>query len=144
MKASEKIKKILVGMAMSDDLPIDMNNLDASVFDKVFAEENQNKIILDMNDVFDSDEVDKAHAIDTIGNFLKKIIDKGEINESDVQIETFSGSSDVEDIRIELAMEEMICDAIRTITNKLMNAVSKRENQNRKILEGITVCLDRK
>jgi hypothetical protein len=101
-------------------------------------------IVIDIEKAFDYGEVDNAHAIETIGSFLKSIVETNEITSNYVHIEKFAFKNDAaEDTVCQLQMELVICEAIKRIVNKINIAVENRETANKRMIAVLNEFINR-
>jgi hypothetical protein len=66
MKSSQKVKDILIELAIEDKLPMDLTQLDASIFDKVFNEENVKQIVVDSVEIMNNEPDFLLHCYDGV------------------------------------------------------------------------------
>jgi hypothetical protein len=100
-----------------------------------------NCINLDIEKAFDN-EPDNAHAIDTIGNFLKSIIETGEIDYNKIVIEKIAflaADNHPEDTLIEIDLENNICAAIKKICSIIINVAEDRLIHNKKLQNALEI-----
>lgn len=95
-------------------------------------------VTFNFEDTFGFCEIDTCHALIAIIDFLKKIEETGEIKTNDVKIDKLATvESHHEEIKMELELENAICDEMLKIAGKIKWAATERQNANRIMISSI-------
>lgn len=101
-----------------------------------------NTITIDLDEMFENGEMDDAHAVESIGNFLKDIVKTGEVDNVKLHIIKLLGRNvdvcTIDDVKSTSQMQESIVDSIIRICNR----IKKQAEDKRVYLSNVIASLE--